>query len=333
MVTMSDLERLAASDGAVGSGAGQAVDVSAAVGTFILDAQAGGLTAATVRWYSSLLRKFAATMAMVAVSDVTANDVRQYMADLRSTTTRFENAPQRPAVPGGLSPASIAGHSTAIHAFWKWAAKEYSIANPTANVKRAKAPKPKPKAIAASDFVKLYDSCGDDEAGYRNRAILAFLADTGVRVQGLVDLKLTDLHLHSLQAVITEKGGKTRIVVYTKYTRALLATWLQVRPSGSEYVWTSLITGAPLTTSGVEQLLRRMKKAAGITGRVNPHSFRHAFAREYLKAGGDAIRLAKLIGHSDVNTTAAYYAIFTPDELAAMHETYSPLKQMMGVNS
>jgi len=229
-----------------------------------------------------------------------------------------------------LSRTTIAGHVTALHAFWRWAAHEYKIDNPCANVKRVRPPKPTPKAIAAADFVRLFNICTEDEIGDRNRAMLAFLADTGVRVGGLVSLQIDKLLLPDLQAVIVEKGDKARIVVYTKYTRALLALWLDRRKVRSEYVWTNPKTGDALTASGVEQVLRRLKKSAGVTGRVNPHSFRHAFAREYLSAGGDAIRLARLIGHSDVNTTAAYYAIFSPDELASMHEAYSPLKRMMG---
>lgn len=326
---MSDLDRLLELTRSAESGAGQSVDLSRAIETFILDARAGGLSDATVRWYRSLLKRYADTVKVDDLTSVTANDIREYIVSLKAQDVRFANAPQRPAVQGHLSQSTITGHVTALHAFWKWAAREYSIANPCQNVKRMRPPKPSPKAIASTDFVRLFNSCGDDEAGDRNRALLAFLADTGVRVGGLVGLKLEKLFLPDHQAVILEKGDKPRIVVYTKYTRALLALWLNSRAYQSDYVWTSLITGEPLTASGVDQLLKRLKLKAGVTGRVNPHSFRHAFAREYLKAGGDAIRLARLIGHSDVNTTAAYYAIFTPDELAAMHEAYSPLKRMM----
>ena len=41
------------------------------------------------------------------------------------------------------------------------------------------------------------------------------------------------------------------------------------------------------------------------------------------------IRLAQLMGHESTDTLAAYYAIFTADELAAMHEDFSPLRRMM----
>jgi integrase/recombinase XerD len=72
----------------------------------------------------------------------------------------------------------------------------------------------------------------------------------------------------------------------------------------------------------------RLKKKAGVAGRVNPHSFRHAFAREYLKNGGDVSILPTLMGHSDVNTTRDFYAVFKTDELADLHLKYSPIDHL-----
>jgi integrase/recombinase XerD len=130
-------------------------------------------------------------------------------------------------------------------------------------------------------------------------------------------------------AIVTEKGSQSRKVVFTKYTRVLLELWLTVRQDPSEYVFTSVTTGLPLTGSGIAQALSRLKAKARISGRVNPHSFRHAFAREYLMNGGDIATLAKLIGHANINTTAAFYAVFTQDELAELHERRSPLLSLV----
>ncbi len=312
-----------------GDRVGQAIELSVAIDTFILDCKAGGLSEATAKWYATLLGAFSKAFPGALAASISTNQMRQYIVGLQERQTRFLNAPQRPEKPGKLSAASIIGHSTALRAFWAWAAREYGIGNPMATIKRPRRQKPAPKAIAASDFIELFNACGDDEAGYRNRALLAFLADAGVRNAELCSLTKEKLLLPEQQALVIGKGSKTRIVVYTKYTRALLSLWLSTRSLDSSYVFTSLTTGDGLTTSGVDQILSRLKKTAGVRGRVNPHSFRHAFAREYLRAGGNVIRLAQLMGHDSTDTTAAYYAIFTPDELADMHEDYSPLRRMM----
>jgi len=108
----------------------------------------------------------------------------------------------------------------------------------------------------------------------------------------------------------------------------MLRAWLLVRPGGSDALFVNLSTGQALTESGVSQVLKRLKRRAGVRGRVNPHAFRHGFAREYLKNGGDLATLAKLLGHKDINTTTDFYAVFSEDELAELHEKFSPLRAL-----
>lgn len=330
---MDELERLAAlyntKNAPEVDRAGQAVDLRTAVDTFILDCQAGGLAAATVRWYSSLLQALVtAFVGSKVLASITTNDLRKYIISLQERDTRYDGAGQRPKLAGKLSDSTLNGHNRALHTFFGWCAREYKIADPMAGIRRPKMQKGHPRAIDSGDFVALFDACRDDESGHRDRALLAFLADTGARVGELCSTRQDKLF--ERQAIVTGKTG-SRIVVFSHYTRGLLTLWLSNRTlDQSPYVFTSLTTGEPLGTSGVDQTLRRLKKAAGVKGRVNPHSFRHAFAREYLRAGGDAIRLAKLLGHDSVDTTAAYYAIFTADELAESHEQLSPLRRMLG---
>jgi len=331
MATIEELERLAALYEAQiehdSGGVGQSVDLRTAVDTFILDCQAGGLAAATVRWYTSLLQALITALGSAPLATITTNDLRQYIKALSERESLYDGAGQRPKIAGKLSKQTIIGHQTAMRAFFKWAKREYKIDDPMEGVKRMKRSPSIPRAIEGGDFVKLFDECGNDESGYRNRALLAFLGDSGARVGELCSTRQDKLL--ERQAVVTGKTG-SRIVVFSHYTRGLLSLWLSSRTlDASPYVFTSLTDGEPLTPSGVDQILRRLKKQAGVKGRVNPHSFRHVFAREYLRAGGDAIRLARLLGHDSADTTAAYYAIFTADELSEMHEQYSPLQRLL----
>ena len=53
-----------------------------------------------------------------------------------------------------------------------------------------------------------------------------------------------------------------------------------------------------------------MKKACRLAGvsqeKVFPHNLRHLFARTYYSACKDIVRLADILGHSNVNTTRIY---------------------------
>lgn len=307
------------------------ITFQAAFDEYLLACAADGLSPVTIKWYRSPLSAFERCFAGRDLDTITAREIRQYIVGLQSRDARYVGASQRPVQPGGLSQASVAGHIRALHAFWAWAAREYRIPDPMVNIRRQRAPEPEPKAIAATDFIRLFEATGDDDMGKRDRAILAFLADTGCRVGGLVSLTLEMLDIDRGHALVIEKGKQKRLIVFTAYTGGLIVQWLLVRDSPSRYVFTSLTTGKPLTKSGVNQILERLKARAHVTGRANPHSFRHNFAREYLRNGGDLATLARLLGHSDISTTAAYYAVFSQDDLAEFHEKFSPLHGLIGL--
>ena len=296
--------------------------VSAALTDFLEAGRANGLRPASLKWYASLLSAFAARHGADRLKDVSSGHIRRYIIDLRERKDRYTTASQRPKQSGGLSDSSIASHMRALFAFWGWCEREYGVENPMRNIKHPKQPQPSPKSILPEDFVKLFN-CADS---YRDRAMLAFLADTGCRLGGLAGLRIEHINLVDRRARVTEKGEITRNVVFTGYTRVLLLYCFDERKSGA--AWPSLTTGEPLKESGIYQMLKKLKKRAGVTGRVNPHSFRHRFAIAYLEAGGDAISLAKLMG-DDIQTVYHYYAGFMPDELSILHERFSPLLRMM----
>jgi len=174
----------------------------------------------------------------------------------------------------------------------------------------------------------MYDVAGVGDMGIRNRAILAFLLDTGCRAAGLCGLRLSDLSLDSNRGVVTEKGKKTRAVIFTFQTSELLRKWLEVSKSDT-YVFYDFDTFAPLKPNGLYQLTRRLAKKANVKGRFNPHSFRHLFSKHYVMNGGDVASLSKILGHRDVSTTVNHYVVFTDRELHEKHEQYSPAKMLV----
>lgn len=299
---------------------------------YLIACQTNGLSPNSTRWYLSVLRPFVLTYQTKPIAEVTTHEIRLYIHNLMNRQTRYEGASQRPVVQGGLSRDSIAGHVRALHAFWGWASEEYEIANPMSRIKRHKNHPVVPKAIEQADFLKLFNATGDDHAGARDRALLCFLADTGCRVGGALSLDVRGLNLAGRRAFVTEKGNAARLLVFTHFTAQILNAWLAKHPQKSSAVFCSIRTGERLTSSGISQIMQRLKAKAGVKGRVNPHSFRHGFAREYLKNGGDLVTLSRLLGHKDISTTAMYYAIFSRDELAAMHEQFSPISDELLIN-
>lgn len=286
-----------------------------AVDEFLLANEADGLRATTIGWYRSLLKRLAETINL-ELEDVTTNHIRQYIADLGKAR---------------YSEDTINGHKRALHRFFRWCSTEYAIRNAMENIRYPKQqPNTKPnRAMTVSDILKMFEATeGNDPLQIRDRAILAMLTDTGARAAGIVGLHYGDLDMTRRRAVVNEKGGKLRQVVFTDFTTNILQCWLDTRTSAIASVFYNLHTGKRLTVSGLYQICRRIGRDAGVVGRFNPHAFRHGFAREYLLAGGDFATLSRLMGHSNVGTTASFYAVFTQDELAQQHEKYSPMQNL-----
>lgn len=305
------------------------MNISEALDTFLLMLRANGRSHNTIDWYRSILGAMIAEMGDKAIGDVLAVDVLEYVAGLAERDTRYENASQRPQQRGGLSAYSVQSHIRAIRAFWAFVSLEYEIRNPARNLKTRKLPPPEPKAVKPRDVLRMLEACPDTPPGWRDRAIVLFLMDTGARVGGLVSVRRRGLDLVQRRARVLEKGGKTRTVYFTRYTANMLQRWLSEANPNSDHVFTSLRTGRTLTTSGVYQILRRLGAAAGVTSAHNPHAFRDGFAVAFIREGGDISTLARLLGHSDVNVTADHYALFTDDELQTLKDEINPLESIL----
>ena len=155
--------------------------------------------------------------------------------------------------------------------------------------------------------------------GIRNRMILILLYDTGVRVQELVDLKVSDLQLQANNPFITVtgKGGKTRSVPLMDKTVSHLREYLK-RFHGhleqdTESLFYTMRSDVPhkLSTDAVAVMLKNYGKVArktcsDVPERVHPHLFRHTRATDLYKAGMPLSYVAEFLGHVNVNTTDIY---------------------------
>ena len=299
-----------------------------AIDEFLLSCVAAGRSPATVGWYKRRLKQFLSFVGDVSLESVTIGHLRRFLAQLREIGRQYEDHPYREAVDRPLSEYTIAGYVRSLKTFFNWLESDQYITasqNVASRLKRVRLPKLPPKSASLSDIQALLRAARDGQKSVflakRDFAVVMFLAHTGCRVGGLVHLRLSDLNIEEGSALVTEKGQKSRYVFFSDETKQALREWLEVRPSGSEFLFVG--ERGPLTGWGVNQLLSRLKKRAGVDGRVNPHSFRHYFARDYLLNGGDLASLSDLMGHADVVVTKNSYSVFLKEELKRKHDRYS----------
>lgn len=295
---------------------------------------AEGRSGRTVEGYEKTLRYLVEFLGDPEIETIGVADLRRYAADLRTRSERYANNPYAATQEGGLSPFTVASYLRSVKRLFNWLLAEELIAvNPAARLKVPAPAKREPKAMSLDDFDRLLAAtAGDDAVQVRDRAILFMLADTGCRAGGLCHLRIRDVDLTRMTVRLIEKGEKTRIIPFSEMTRDALRAWLAARPPAVVEPWLFVtmgprVTSPRLTEEGLKEVMRRLKKRAGVTGHVNPHSFRHGFAREWIRNGGDLATLSRMLGHSDPAVTARFYSVFSDAELVEFHQKYSPISR------
>ena len=300
--------------------------LSNALASFFLALEADGLKKKTIDWYRWSLGMYVEQYNNEKIEDVTTESLRKYIVDLQNRKWHW-NGSQRVKQDEPLSEDTVNAHKRCLHRFWGWASTEYQFKNPMTAIKYPRKPKAKPKSIPLDVVEKLFKATATSKSQVRDRALLAFLLDTGCRAGGVVTLRADDLDLDARNAIVTEKGSKTRTVYFTEVTAQILQKWVDERKP-KETLFYNIETLEPLTVGGLRTFLLRLAQRAKVDTKVTTHRFRHSFAREYLRSGGDLSTLSRLMGHNDVTTTVRHYAIFSNDEVRDAHEKYSPIKQI-----
>lgn len=241
------------------------------------------------------------------LEQITAGDLRRFLADARTRTNPQTGAP--------LSSYTLHGYMQVIKGFLNWCADEDLVSARLA--KRIEMPHVDIKVIetfSPDQIKRLFAACEQDRTPalvMRDKAILSILLDTGIRASELCGLTLENIFLEPQEAFLRVfgKGRKQREVGLGKNARAALYRYIiryRKAPKEERHVFLTRIQ-QPLTLHGLEDLFHRLRDAAKITGvRCSPHTCRHTFAVNYLAAGGDVYKLSRLLGHTSVLVTENY---------------------------
>lgn len=158
-----------------------------------------------------------------------------------------------------------------------------------------------PKVISFEQEKLLLSSCRN----IRDKTIIKFMINTGLRVSELCNLKIVDLDLNNRCISIIGKGYKERIVTLNDEVIQYLSDYIAKKKTHSEYVFTAK-NGFPLTRNAVWLVLRKASVISGLPEFIHPHMLRHTFCTRLTDNNVSIDKIAELAGHSKLDTTRIY---------------------------
>jgi integrase/recombinase XerD len=172
--------------------------------------------------------------------------------------------------------------------------------------------------------------------GRRDRGLLLFAIQTGLRLSELIGLRQGDIYLGRGAHVRCEgKGRKQRCTPLTRTTVQALRAWVrEQRKDESKFLFPSA-RGGQLSHDSVQYLVTKYATSATRScptlrkKRISPHVLRHTTAMELLQAGVDRSVIALWLGHESVETTQIYLDANLALKEDALKKT-SPLNTTVG---
>lgn len=148
----------------------------------------------------------------------------------------------------------------------------------------------------------------------RTLYIMKTLAGTGIRID---ELKYITVEAIKKGYTQVENKGKIRDIIISKNLSKELKSYCKEQDIKEGILFASN-TGKPLDKAYIWRELQYIAGQARVRkDKVHAHSFRHLFAKTYLRDGGNITHLADLLGHSSLDTTRIY-TMQTKDEHRAI---------------
>jgi integrase/recombinase XerD len=310
--------------------------LEAAIKGFLMDWELRGRSEKTLGLYRSTLLVFARWLAGEVVQDVeevTIAHLRAFMLHTQTRPADSVNPKKQPAADGRtLSTSALQAYVKSIKVLFHWLVdEEVLVKNPAIRLQKPTGAKRVKVTFKAEHLTALFGACDlSHSLGFRDYTLMLVLLDTGIRISELCDLQLESMHDGFL--MIFGKGRKEREVGISPTTAKYLWKYINMHRVAEDDTITALFTGVggrPLRPSGVEKVIQRIKRAAGVEDiPVTPHKFRHTFARAWLERGGEVYSLSRLLGHSSVKVTELYLEDFTSRQARVHHAKYSALNEL-----
>ena len=159
----------------------------------------------------------------------------------------------------------------------------------------------------------------------RAQAVTLVILDCGLRIEEVLCLPKTSIDFDNLIIKVKGKGNKERLVPMSLELRKVLWRWCSKQEGLFAF---GTRNGTKMSQRNLQRDFKRLCGVLKITSvRCSPHTLRHTFAVNYLRAGGNLFYLSKILGHTSVKTTERYLQSLNVSDFQAVHNGLSILSR------
>ncbi len=279
---------------------------------FLLGRRVGNCSTRTLDTYTRNLQRFVAA-APPSLTAVTSLLVQQYLTGLRE----------------GMKPITVHQHFRGLKTFFTWCVEvgllqEYPMRGLTMQL-----PATLPRVPEDEHVRALLAACPDTFEGRRNRALVALLADSALRISEALRLRVEDVNFATRAITVRGgKGGKDGVGFFGAEAAQYLRSWLGKRREArlEDHLFVAR-TGRSLTRTHALHVLHRLSVRAGLPRKVGPHALRHYAATSILRQTGDLELVRQVLRHESL-AMALRYAHLTKPDVSAKFRRASPLDNL-----
>ncbi|SKK75309.1 phage integrase family protein [Mycobacteroides abscessus subsp. massiliense] len=223
----------------------------------------------------------------------------------------------------GREAATVVSRQLAMKRFSAWLTAEGELDHdPLLGIARPKIDVKVVESLTDDELKAMIKACaGRELRDRRDEAILRLMVESGARASEIVGMKVADVDLTRLIAVIYRgKGGKGRIVPFGAQTAQAIDRYLRLRrghvlADSSPALWLGE-RGKGFSYDGLYRTLKYRAEKAGVEN-FNPHKLRNTAATRWLARGGSEGGLMAVAGWSRRDMIDRYTAATASERAAA----------------
>jgi len=281
----------------------------------------------TIENYNRYLERFVKFAHIEDIDNLSEEKIRQYRLYLNRIKDRDGQS---------LKKVTQNYHIIALRNFLKYCAKRGIKTVPAERIELGRQEERQVAFLEHQELARLLVAPkGDSILVLRDRALLATLFSTGMRVSEIHKMDRDKIDIKGGEVSVRGKGGKTRLVFLSDDTKKHLKDYLAKRVDVDEALFIRIPRSGTfkkdddlrLTPRSIQRIVGKYATLAGIVGKhVSPHTLRHSHATDLLRNGADIRSVQTMLGHSSVTTTQIYTHV-TDQQLREVHKKYHNKEQ------